>query len=79
MAAPTIEDLLALAKACPDLRLDTSGLWLLRDFHGGHLENFQNAVRYMFGDDVEMAKALIGQIHALQAQIRAMRAEQEAR
>jgi hypothetical protein len=40
---------------------------------------FRDAMVYMFGDDIEMAKALISQIHALQAQIRAMRAEQEAR
>lgn len=79
MAGPTIEDLLALAEACPELRLDTSGQWFLRDYHGRSLDRFCDTVRYMFGDDVEMAKALIGQIHALQAQVRAMRAEQEVR
>lgn len=79
MASLTIEDLLALAEACPELRFDTSGKWLIRDFHGGHLDNFTDTVKYMFGDDVGMAKALVGQIHALQAQIRAMRAEREPR
>ena len=78
MASPTIEDLLALAEACQDLELCGPSR-LLRPWRDGSPDRFRDTVVYMFGDDIEMAKALIGQIHALQAQIRTMRAEQEAR
>ncbi|UQY33575.1 hypothetical protein K8U54_17900 [Pseudomonas fulva] len=74
MTSPTIEDLLALAEACQDLE----GSRQVRPWRDGSPDRFRDTVVYMFGDDIEMAKALIGQIHALQAQIRAMRAEQEA-
>ncbi|KAB0549790.1 hypothetical protein F7R01_00775 [Pseudomonas argentinensis] len=76
MASPTIEDLLALAKAAP--RKEDP------DFPGGRIwtdaaSRYVDLEIYMFGDPIEMAKALIGQIHALQDQIRTMRAEQENR
>ncbi|SHM77877.1 hypothetical protein [Phytopseudomonas punonensis] len=78
MASPTIEDLLDLAEACQEFELCGLG-GLVRPWRDGSRERFYDTVMYMFGDDIEMAKALIGQIHALQAQIRAMRDEQEAR
>lgn len=78
MTSPTIKDLLALAEACQDL--EPCGLGgLTRPWRDGNRDRFRDTVVYMFGDDIEMAKALIGQIHALQAQILAMRAEQEGR
>lgn len=78
MTSPTIDDLLHLAEDCQDLELCGLG-GLVRPWRDGSRDMFRDAMVYMFGDDIEMAKALIGQIHALQAQIRAMRAEQEAR
>lgn len=74
MAGPTIEDLRDLANSVPGD--PGSRIWSGRGRVG--YQAFQDTVIYMFGDDVEMAKALVGQIHALQAQIRTMRAEQEA-
>ncbi len=76
MASPTIEDLLALAEAAPYVEnpnFPGSRIWSDAASHYVDLE------QHMFGDPIEMAKALIGQIHALQSQIRAMRAQQEAR
>lgn len=78
MASPTIEDLLHLADECSELRRFEEGFYC-RDFRDPKRARFVDTVVYMFGDDVEMAKALIGQIHALQDQIRAIRAEQEVR
>lgn len=78
MAGPTIEDLLHLAEGCSELKRNEAGFYH-RGFNDPGRDRFVDAAIHMFGDDVEMAKALIGQIHALQAQIRTMRAEQEGR
>lgn len=78
MTGPTIEHLLELAEACQDFELCGLG-GLTRPWRDGSCDRFRDTVVYMFGDDIEMAKALIGQIHALQEQIRAMRSEQELR
>jgi len=76
MASPTIEDLLALAKAAPreeDPHFPGSVIWT------DAASRYVDLEIYMFGDPIEMAKALIGQIHALQDQIRKMRTEQGKR
>lgn len=76
MASPTIEDLLALAEAAPyqeNPAYPGTRIW------SDAASRYVDLERHMFGDPIEMAKALIPQILALRAQIRAMRAEQEAR
>jgi len=76
MTSPTIEDLLALAEACPwEGRTDFPGARVWNDAANRYVD----LQIYMFGDPIEMAKALIPQILALRAQIRVMRAEQEHR
>ncbi len=78
MAGPTIEDLLHLADECSELRRTEVGFYC-REFPDPARDRYVDTVIHMFGDDIEMAKALIGQIHALQTQIRAMRVGQENR
>jgi len=76
MTSPTIEDLLALAEAAPN---DENPNFLGSRIWSDAANRYVDLQLHMFGDPIEMAKALIPQILALRAQIRAMRAEQEAR